>query len=183
MTDADNVNASACNGWIYIASDCGLQSPGMDPSTRQMLDALRSALQLLGFSNREAEKRLGVSVGYLSRLFSGTIELRFEHIANLARVLEMDPVELLYFAFPRPKNPPSRGARRLREMAGIEPEPASSTSSATDEEMERLVARTLQKLLAPPPIRRTGPTEEEVEEMVAKALRRQITGMMKGGGE
>lgn len=160
--------------------------PAMDQSTRQMLDSLRSALRLLGLSNREVEKRLGVSVGYLSRLFSGVIELRFEHIADIARVLEMDPVELLHFAFPRPKNPPSRGARRLREMAGIEPEPptgASSASSPTDEDMERLVAKTLQKLLAPPPPRRTGPTEEEVEEMVAKALRRQIGGMIKGGSE
>lgn len=159
--------------------------PAMDPSTRQMLDALRSALRLLGFSNREAEKRLGVSVGYLSRLFSGTIELRFEHLAELARVLEMDPVELIHFAFPRPKNPPTRGARRLREMAGIEPEPAGgfSASSPTDDDMERLVAKTLQKLLAPPPVRRTGPTEEEVEEMVARALRRQLGGKVKGGGE
>lgn len=151
-----------------------------------MLDALRSALRLLGFSNREVEKRLGVSVGYLSRLFSGTIELRFEHLADIARVLEMDPVELIHFAFPRPKTPPTRGARRLREMAGIDPEPSAggfSTSSPTDEDMERLVARTLQKLLAPPPVRRTGPTEEEVEEMVAKALRRQLGGRVKAGGE
>lgn len=157
----------------------------MDPNTRQMLDALRSALRLLGFSNREVEKRLGVSVGYLSRLFSGTIELRFEHLAEIAKVLEMDPVELIHFAFPRPKTPPSRGARRLREMAGLEPDPPAggpSASSPTDEDMERLVARTLQKLLAPPP-RRTGPTEEEVEEMVAKALRRQLGGVMKAGGE
>ena len=159
----------------------------MNQSTRQMLDALRSALRLLGLSNREVEKRLGVSVGYLSRLFSGTIELRFEHIADLARVLEMDPVELLYFAFPEPKDPPTRGARRLREMAGTGPDPlasGSSPSSPSDEDMERLIARTLQKLLAPPPpSRRTGPTEEEVEEMVARALRRQIGGMAKGSGE
>jgi transcriptional regulator with XRE-family HTH domain len=156
----------------------------MDQSTRQMLDALRSALRLLGLSNREVEKRLGVSVGYLSRLFSGTIELRFEHIADLARVLEMDPVELLYFAFPRPKDPPTRGARRLREMAGTEPDPpAGGSSSPSDEDMERLIARTLQKLLAPPPPRRTGPTEEEVEEMVTKALRRQIGGLAKAPGE
>jgi transcriptional regulator with XRE-family HTH domain len=160
----------------------------MDQSTRQMLDALRSALRLLGLSNREVEKRLGVSVGYLSRLFSGTIELRFEHLAELARVLEMDPVELLYFAFPRPKDPPTRGARRLREMAGTEPDPGdsgSSPSSPTDEDMERLIAKTLQKLLAPPPPppRHGGPTEEEVEEMVTKALRRQLGGMIKGVGE
>lgn len=147
-----------------------------------MLDALRSALRLLGLSNRETEKRLGVSVGYLSRLFSGTIELRFEHIADLARVLEMDPVELLLFAFPQPKDPPTRGARRLREMAGTGPDsPASGSppSSPSDEDMERLVARTLQKLLAPPPLRHAGPTEEEVEEMVARALRRQTGGLTK----
>ncbi|HSN88122.1 MAG TPA: helix-turn-helix transcriptional regulator [Thermoanaerobaculia bacterium] len=159
----------------------------MDQSTRQMLDSLRSALRLLGLSNREVEKRLGVSVGYLSRLFSGTIELRFEHLAELARVLEMDPVELLYFAFPRPKDPPSRGARRLREMAGgeLKPVSGSSPSSPTDEDMERLIAKTLQKLLAPPPPppRHGGPSEEEVEEMVTRALRRQLGGMIKGVGE
>lgn len=151
-----------------------------------MLDALRSALRLLGLSNRTVEKRLGVSVGYLSRLFSGTIELRFEHISQLAQVLEMDPVELLYFAFPKPTDPPTRGARRLREMAGVDPDPVpggSSPSSPSDEDMERLIARTLQKLLAPPPPRPSGPTEEEVEEMVAKALRRQIGGLVKGSGE
>src|SRR5215213_3176952 len=154
----------------------------MDPTTRQMLDALRSALRLLGLTNREVEKRLGISAGYLSRLFSGMIELRFEHLADLARVLEMDPVELLYFAFPRPTEPPSPGARRLRERAGGGPGSSAggpSPSSPTDEDMERLVAKALQKLLAPPPPRHAGPSEEELEEMVSRAVRRQLGGMIK----
>jgi transcriptional regulator with XRE-family HTH domain len=128
----------------------------MKPEIQHMLTVLKTAMRVLGFSNRDIERKLGLSSSYLSRLFSGVIELRFEHVVEIAKAMGLELDEVLYFAYPYPKHPPSAAATRLREMMGsfqvakgapappAEPRPAGSPLS--EEEMERMMARTLRKL-------------------------------------
>ena len=41
----------------------------------RLLNVLRTSIRLLGLTNREIERRLGLTPSYVSRIFSGTIEL------------------------------------------------------------------------------------------------------------
>ena len=116
-----------------------------------MIDVLRATIRALGFTNREIETRLGVSRGYLTRLFSGSMELRFDHITEIAEAMEVDPDELFRLAFPPSRKPAAPGILMLREKLGA-PEPASGPGGVEDtglqRELERLVAKTVREVLA-----------------------------------
>ena len=62
--------------------------------------------------------KLGVSNGYLSRLFSGKIDLKFDHIVEISRVIGFEPEEMLHLAYPAPRKPPSQSAARYQELVG-----------------------------------------------------------------
>lgn len=47
--------------------------PMVQEEIQQLLHMMRVAMRMLDMSNREVEKRLELSYGYLSRLFSGNI--------------------------------------------------------------------------------------------------------------
>jgi transcriptional regulator with XRE-family HTH domain len=130
----------------------------MEPETEHMIGTLRTAMRILGFTNREIEKRLGVSGGYLTRLFSGVMELRFEHVVQIAKAMGLEPAEIFQLAYPQSGNPPTAAAQRLRELgdrlhpgAGAPiPSPAQETASTAEleQEMERLFLKMFQKFLA-----------------------------------
>ncbi len=125
-----------------------------------MLSVLKTAMRVLGFTNRDIERQLGLSSSYLSRLFSGTIELRFEHIVEIARAMGLEPAEILSFSYPQ-RREPSAAALRLRELMGsfqgtpaAAPPAAVSAPSLTgasqappsEAELERLMAKTIRRL-------------------------------------
>jgi transcriptional regulator with XRE-family HTH domain len=124
----------------------------MKQQAQHMIDVLRATLRALGFTNREIESRLGVSRGYLTRLFSGQMELRFDHITEIAEAVGVDPDELFRLAFPPSRKPASNDVMRLREKLGATPEPGSSPSSMEDlglqRELERLVSKTVREVLS-----------------------------------
>jgi len=140
----------------------------MRPETEHIIQILRTAMRVLGFTNREVEQKLGVSGGYLTRLFNGTMELRFEHVVDIARAIGLEPEEVFHLAYPQPRNPPTDSAQRLREMfpgappPPVEPQPepasqeGSALSAALEQDMERLMMKMFRKLLAETMVKGAG---------------------------
>src|SRR5689334_12743630 len=93
----------------------------MKPPTQHMISVLRTTIRALGFTNREIETRLGVSRGYLTRLFGGTMDLRFDHISDIAEAIGVEPEELLRLAFPPIQKPVPPEVERLRHALGVAP--------------------------------------------------------------
>jgi transcriptional regulator with XRE-family HTH domain len=132
----------------------------MKPETKHVIQVLRSALRVLGFTNREVERRLGVSGGYLTRLFGGVMELRFDHIVDIARAIGLEPQELFELVYPQPRKPPTEAAQRIRETFGpaqasepvvpaakVEPPKEQEGSiEAVEQGMERMMMKVLRKL-------------------------------------
>ena len=138
----------------------------MKPETEYIIQILRTAMRVLGFSNKDIEAKLGVSGGYLTRLFNGSMELRFEHIVDIARGMGLEPEEVFVLAYPQPRKPLSQAAQRLRDtFAAPAPQPAaepllpplrggetptgqlsSALASALEQEMERLMEKQFRKL-------------------------------------
>jgi transcriptional regulator with XRE-family HTH domain len=134
--------------------------------TSHMLQLLRTAVRVLGYSNQELEDKLGVYHGYLGRIFKGAINLQFEDIVRIARALEMEPAEIFQLAYPTAPSPPTEGAHRLRETlkplapypgaaAGAEAQsPYTSASvagglgAAIQQELDKLVQQRFEQLLA-----------------------------------
>ena len=127
----------------------------MTPETDHIITVLRTAMRILGYRNADLERKLGLSTSYLSRLFSGGIELRFEHIVNLAGAMGLRVEEIFRFAYPETGEIPSEAARRLQAASGhFKPSapraetvpPAASAPSEAD--LERLMAKTLRRFFA-----------------------------------
>ena len=116
----------------------------MRPETQQMIQVIRTVMRLLGFRNSDLERRLGVSAGYLSRVFSGGIELRFDLLAELVELMGLRVDELFHFAYPETGEPPSEMAQRLRESTeSFRPSPTLQ-AGPSPEELERVITRSLQ---------------------------------------
>jgi transcriptional regulator with XRE-family HTH domain len=135
----------------------------MKPETAHMIQILRTAIRVLGFTNREIEKQLGVSGGYLTRLFNGVMELRFEHIVDIARVIGLEPEEVFHLAYPQPRNPSSEAALRIRDsIPGLQPalqasaagQQSTASSGETsaggvlEQELERMMLRMFRKFFS-----------------------------------
>jgi transcriptional regulator with XRE-family HTH domain len=114
----------------------------------QLAKALKKAINAFGLTLKEVENRLGLSRGYLSRLFGGQIDIKVDHVVQIGEVLGVEPDELFRLAFPG-VNPPSQKALHLREVFGVTaPEPAPPTPSALEREIEEIVRRAMAKTFA-----------------------------------
>jgi transcriptional regulator with XRE-family HTH domain len=119
----------------------------------RLMNVLRTAIRMLGLSNREVERRLGYTPSYLSRLFGGSIELKVEHVIAIARAMGLTPSEFFELAYPRRPAPPSESFRAirtlLRDMQPIEePQPAAPPSGAiSEEEIDRRIQDSVRRVL------------------------------------
>lgn len=118
-------------------------------------------MRILGFSLREVERRMGLSSSYLSRLLSGRVELKVDHVVEIARAINLDPGEIFLIAFSGRPESLSEAAIRTREALGhlvAQPPPAtgplgepaadSAAQSTSSEQMEQLIARTLRRFFS-----------------------------------
>ncbi|HEV8581857.1 MAG TPA: helix-turn-helix transcriptional regulator [Thermoanaerobaculia bacterium] len=71
----------------------------MESSTACLIQVMRRSIAVLGLSQNEVERRLGMSRGHLSRLFGGQIDLKFDHVVHIANVLGVEPEEFFRLAF------------------------------------------------------------------------------------
>lgn len=129
----------------------------MRPEIEHIIRVLRTAMRVFGYRNADIERKMGWSTSYLSRLFSGGIELRFEHVLDITAALGMRPDEIFRIAYPD-HEPPSEAALRLREATGAflptrpvaplpPPLPHSLPVLRSEEELEHLMERLMEKAL------------------------------------
>jgi transcriptional regulator with XRE-family HTH domain len=144
---------------------------------RRLRTMLKTAMKVLGFTNRDVERKLGLSGSYLSRLFSGMIDLKVDHVVAISRVVGMEPEEMFQIAFPRKKKTPTAGAARLRETleeyqkTGNAPWGGSLNLSELEfEEPEKPAA-------APVEEKGNSDLEQALEKMMAKALHKVLDKM------
>ena len=132
---------------------------------------LRDAIKLSKTSNRSVERQLGLSSGYLSRLFAGVMELRVQHILEICTAIGFPPGEFFKAAYPtedgdslEKEDPTSAKLRqaleRLHPASDLEPPkpapaarpPAGGKESLQDADVEKILLSALRKLLIQSPV-------------------------------
>jgi transcriptional regulator with XRE-family HTH domain len=88
----------------------------MDPEVKRLITLLKTAMRILEVTNRDVERKLEVSPSYLSRLFSGGIELKAEHLVKIPQAMGMHPAEFFQLAYPRLPARQSTAATQLQEV-------------------------------------------------------------------
>jgi transcriptional regulator with XRE-family HTH domain len=124
----------------------------------RILRMLQVAIRMLGFSNREIERRLGWTPSYMTRILKGNIELKIEHVVDIAGALGLSPREFFLFAFPDRGEPPSPAALKLDELMedlrpakARKPEPGKPESEprvVTHDELDQKIESALQSFFA-----------------------------------
>ena len=126
----------------------------MNEEIKRLLNVLRTAMKILDITNREVEKKLGLSYGYLSRLFAGAIELKIEHILDICGAIGLRPAEFFHLAYPRVPVPGTPAAAKLRDvLQGFQPgmdgeETEAASTALSHDEIERMMLASLRRLLA-----------------------------------
>ena len=128
----------------------------------RLTNLLSAAVKFSNITQREVERKLGLSSGSLSRLFSGGIELKVKHVLDVCEVIGFPPSRFFRAAYPQ-RDEESGDAWRLqrlleqlhpgkdRDPAALrpaeepEPVPASNLSQA---DVERMVMAALGKFFS-----------------------------------
>ena len=123
----------------------------MDPETQRLINLLKVTLRLLGVTNREVARRMGMSPSYISKLFSGTSELRLDHVIRICRAVSLEPAEFFSLAYPRQPAGTSVAASTLRELlqsVQLAPPPPAKPAPALDQEqIQEIFKATLERML------------------------------------
>jgi transcriptional regulator with XRE-family HTH domain len=123
----------------------------MDPETQRLVNLLKVCLKILGVTNREVARRMGMSPSYISKLFSGASELRLDHVIRICRAADLEPAEFFALAYPRQPAGISPAALKLRELLQhLQPPPPSSprpAESLSGDQLQGMLKETLEKLL------------------------------------
>lgn len=111
----------------------------------RLLAILESHVRLSDLSQRELERRLGLSQGYLGALFQGRIQLKVSHVYGIARVLEKDP--LYFFMRANPPRNPEWLIEQLGAAKNLFPAFPGSGEPPTREEMLEIIRKTIRSEL------------------------------------
>jgi transcriptional regulator with XRE-family HTH domain len=85
----------------------------------RLVRLIQAIQRLLGVTNRQIERRLGLSSSSLSRLFKGLIALRFEHIASIVDALGLRLEEFFWLAYPAKPGERSAAAQQIQSVLGL----------------------------------------------------------------
>jgi hypothetical protein len=137
---------------------------------------LNTLLRVIGISNREVERRLGLHPSSLTRFFNGQVEAKLEVVLGMARVVGLEYEEFFNFAYPGRQDPESesptaRSIRlRLAGLQGAKPRPGAAQNPSQSPQKPE------EKELSPEEVQR-------IARAVAKEMRRPGGKPKAGSGE
>jgi|SRR5215210_6601271 len=133
----------------------------------RLTNLLAAAVKFSNTTQREVERKLGLSSGSLSRLFSGGIELKVKHILDVCQVIGFSPSRFWNAAYPQ-RDEESGDAWRLQRLL-------EQLHPAKDREREAPGPPPPDEAPAPP----SAPTQADIDRMVMAALGRFFSEMGK----
>lgn len=116
---------------------------------------LSAAVKFSNITQREVERKLGLSSGSLSRLFSGGIELKVKHILDICEVIGFSPSRFFHAAYPQREEESGEAWRLQRLLEQLHPVQGTDAAQPEPE---------------PQPAAAPGPSQAEIEKMVLAAL-------------
>ena len=122
----------------------------------RLTNLLSAAVKFSNITQREVERKLGMSSGSLSRLFSGGIELKVKHVLDICEVIGFSPSRFFRAAYPQRDEESGDAWRLQRLLEQLHPGKDRDPSAPPAEE--------------PEPVSEARPTQDDIERMVMAAL-------------
>jgi transcriptional regulator with XRE-family HTH domain len=102
----------------------------LEQDIQRIAKLLKAAVQFRGVSHREIERSMGLSTGYLSRIFSGKVELRVEHVLGVCSAIGLPPGAFFEAAY-APRELDRETARLVAALQELMPESEEARGAAT----------------------------------------------------
>lgn len=81
----------------------------------RLMELLRTIVRMLGYTNRDVERRAGLNHATAVRYFRGEGEPKVEFVLAVAKAIGLDYWEFFDIAYPQ-RQEPSAGGQRLRRL-------------------------------------------------------------------
>ena len=81
----------------------------------RLMELLRTIVRMLGYTNRDVERRAGLNHATAVRYFRGEGEPKLEFVLAVAKAIGLDYWEFFDIAYPQ-RQEPSAGGQRLRRL-------------------------------------------------------------------
>ena len=129
-----------------------------EAETRRLMELFGTLSRLLGYSNREIERRAGLTHSWASKVFMGEAEPKVDLLLKVIEAIGLDYGEFFELAYGDRRKRPTEAAQRIRRMLeGLQPSPLFGTPEAPArkeegapdswEEMEKKLEERLRKFL------------------------------------
>jgi transcriptional regulator with XRE-family HTH domain len=104
-----------------------------DKDVARVAQMLKAAVRFSGISHRKIEREMELSTGYLSRILSGKVELRIQHVLGVCRAIGLPPSAFFEAAYPSREMDPetARLVAALQELLPAEDAPPRAKVSKT----------------------------------------------------
>ena len=116
-----------------------------DKDVDRVTQMLKAAVRFTGVPHRTIEREMGLSTGYLSRILSGKVELRIQHVLGVCRAIGLPPAAFFEAAYPSRELDPAT-ARLVAALQELLPAEDAAPRSAAPR----------RPAAARPPARKTG---------------------------
>lgn len=129
----------------------------------RLTNLLSAAVKFSNITQREVERKLSLSSGSLSRLFSGGIELKIKHILDVCEVIGFPPSRFFRAAYPQ-RDEESGDAWRLQRLL----EQLHPGKDLPDKDKQAAALRLVDEEQEPASM--SNPSQADIERMVMAAL-------------
>lgn len=123
-----------------------------EPNAEKVVSTLKTTMRIAGVTNREVERTLNLSGGYLTRLLSGAIDVRLSHIFNILDIIGLNPAEFFFLVCGPLPEPPTETMQKIRslvpQVAPPAPPVVQEVAPRVDpEELKRQLADAIAKVI------------------------------------
>lgn len=120
-----------------------------DPRAEKIVSTLKTTMKLAGLTNREVERALGFSGGYLTRLLAGAIDVRLSHIFNILDIIGLHPAEFFFLASGPLPNPPTEMMQKIHAIVPQTPAPppAAAEPRFDPEQLKKQLAEAIAQVI------------------------------------
>lgn len=114
---------------------------GVQEEIARLLELLRTIVRLLGYTNRDVERRAGLNHATAVRNFRGEGEPKLEFLLAVVKAIGLEPWEFFELAYPERREPSASGQKLRRLLSQFVPASALAveTSLPQSQELEEML--------------------------------------------
>jgi transcriptional regulator with XRE-family HTH domain len=103
----------------------------------RLIELLRTIVRLLGFTNRDVERRANLNHATAVRYFRGEGEPKLEFVLGVVRAIGLEYWEFFDIAYPERSQPSAAGQKLQRLLAQLVPKSARQSTTPEPDELDR----------------------------------------------